>query len=43
MRLRGFLVAPGLLAVSGAALSWWNNDGSSRKPITPDASVIGAD
>jgi hypothetical protein len=36
-------VALGLLAVSGAALSRWNDDRSSRKPITPDASVIGAD
>jgi biopolymer transport protein ExbB len=43
MRLRGFLLALGLLAVPGVALSWWNDDWSSRKQITLDASVTGAD
>ncbi|MDD5273141.1 MAG: DUF2341 domain-containing protein, partial [Methylovulum sp.] len=32
-----------LLVIPTAALAWWNNDWSSRKPLTVDAGATGAD
>lgn len=32
-----------LLLIPTAALAWWNNDWSSRKPLTVDAGATGAD
>jgi len=43
MKLRVYFGALVLLAFPGLALSWWNDDWSSRKQITLDASVTGAD
>jgi biopolymer transport protein ExbB len=43
MKFRGLFLTLGLLAAPGLALSWWNDDWSSRKQITLDASVTGAD
>jgi biopolymer transport protein ExbB len=43
MKIRGIALALCLSAVPGLALSWWNDDWPSRKQITLDASVTGAD
>jgi biopolymer transport protein ExbB len=43
MKLRGYFAALVLMAMPGLALSWWNDDWTSRKQITLDASLTGAD
>jgi biopolymer transport protein ExbB len=43
MKSRGIFLLLCLAAMPGLAWSWWNDDWSSRKQITLDASMTGAD
>lgn len=43
MKLRRFVLFLALFIVPGMAFSWWNDDWSSRKQMTLDGGVTGAD
>ena len=43
MNYRGICLLLGLIAAPGMASAWWNDDWTSRKQITLDASITGAD